>query len=440
MKRFLLLLLPATLLATVQPAFAIDFQDPQALVAIATEAHPTLRRMRAEAAAARERVVPAEALPNPMLMAGVQNKQVDLRDDEMMTMYMVGVSQTLLRPETREARRNVAELAARALAQELASARAEIERDVLLAWYDVATTDAELRASEAVRELIAAVVAATRVRYEIGSSLQGDVIRAQLLQSDLEHEILRLKGARRAALARLLPMLELPLDTNVPPIVVPEGTDDLAIDAPAAPPADHPALVALQTEVARAEEEIRLARAEGRPGIDLEAQYGYRRMQTGMFSITARVELPLRNDVRVEPRVREAILRRDAAKARIEELRRSLVQAMAEAVVAHEEATNQMHFHHEVLVPQAQLAFESTLAAYQTGKTSFDAILDAHGSYLRARLQHLEFLGAHAQAIVNYEALRKGARTSAMSGGAAPGSAVVTRAPNGRTAGSMGGM
>lgn len=409
MRRLLLLLLIA------QPLFAIDFNDPQALVARAVELHPTLARLRADVAAARERIASEGALPNPMVMAGVQNKQIDLRDDGMMTMYMVGASQTLVRPETREARRNVARLGADALEQELASARAEIERDVLLAWYDLAAADAELEATANVRELIDAMVAAARVRYEVGTSVQADVLRAQLQASALEHETLQLTARRRAALARLLPLLDLPLQTSVPPVKLPENTDDLAIDAPAEPPADHPALVALQAEAARAEEEIRLARAEEKPDIDLQAEYGYRRLQRDMFSLTARIELPLRRDVQLEPRVREAILRRDAAKARIEEVRRALTQAMAEAVVAHEEATHQMHFHREVLVPQAQLAFESTLAAYQTGKAAFDAILSAQAEYLRLRLQYFDFLALHAQAVVNYEALRKGARAGGMS-------------------------
>jgi cobalt-zinc-cadmium efflux system outer membrane protein len=403
MKRLLCLLLIA------RPLFAIDFGDPRALVAAAIEKHPALVRLRAEAAAARERVTGSDALPNPMVMSGVQNKQIDLRNDEMMTMYMVGASQRFVRSGKREARRDAAQLEARAAELQLDSARAAIERDVLLAWYDVAATDAQLASAAQVRELVGALVDAARVRYEVGTSLQSDIIRAQLESSDLEHEVLTLRGARRAALARLLTTLELPLDTDVPALTLPESAAGASIQAPPIPPDGHPALAALEADVARAEAEIRLVELDRKPDFDLEAQYGLRPQQRDMFSVVARVELPLRRDVTIEPRVREAILRRDAAKARIGELRRTLTQALAEAYVAHEEATNQMQFHHEVLVPQAQLAFESTLAAYETGKTSFDALLATEADYLRLRLQYYEFVARHAQAIVTYEALRKGA-------------------------------
>jgi cobalt-zinc-cadmium efflux system outer membrane protein len=353
-----------------------------------------------------------------------------------MTMYMVGISQTLVRPEKREARRESAELGALAVERELASARAEIERDALLAWYELAVADAQLHATGHVRELIDAVVAAARVRYEVGTSVQADVIRAQLEASALDQEILRLRGARRAALARLLPLLGLPMTTEVPLVSMPENTEDLAIDASAVPPGDHPAIAVLEAQIDQLSREQRLAELERRPDIDLEAQYGYRAMQRDMFSLTARIELPLRAKQLSQPRVREAELRREALRQRIEEVRRSLTQSMAEAVVAHEEATNQLKFYSDVLVPQAQLAFESTLAAYQTGKAPFDSILATENAYLRLRLQYFGFLARHAQAVVNYEALQRGARSSVMSASAAPRPATSSS----NTASSMGSM
>lgn len=436
MKRLLSVLLIAL------PAAALDFNDPNAVVATALETHPTLTRLSAEAAAARERVSPAASLPNPMLMAGVQNKQVDLRDDEMMTMYMVGISQTLIRPEKRDARRESAGILARAAEKQIASARAEIERDVLLSWYDVAAADAQLHAIEHLREMTAAVTDTARVRYEVGTSAQADVIRAQLQASDLEQEILRLRATRRAAQTRLLTALGLSMDTEVPRITALSQRENENVSgalrfAQDETLANHPAIAALQLEAAAVEQDLRLARLELRPDIDLEAQYGYRAMQRDMFSVTARIELPLRSKELTQPRIREAVARRNALTSQIEELRRSLKQEIAAAVVAHDEAAHQLEFQRGVLLPQAQLAFESTLAAYQTGKSAFDAILTTQTAYLRQRLQSFDLLAAHAQALVSYEALLKGAR----SGGSSGRAGLTARASrSGSTSSSMGSM
>lgn len=402
MKRLFVLLLCA------QPLFAIDFNDRAALIEAAVAASPTLIRLRAEAAAARERVGPASELPNPMVMAGIQNKQVDLSDDPMMTMYMVGASQTIVRPSKRESRRAAAELEARAATLRIDAARAELERDVLLAWWQIAAVDEQLRNANEVREMIDAIIAAARVRYEVGTSVQADVIRAQLEASNLDHEILQLRGERRAVLARLLPLLELPIDTDVPPVTMPHDTG--AIGASTTPPADHPLIAALEADVAAQEEMIELMRLELKPDVDVEAQYGFRRAERDMISVTARIELPFLNrDKTIEPRVRELLALRDVAKTRIEELRRSLTQQLAEAVAMHAIATEQMRLHDQVLMPQGKLAFDSTLAAYQTGKAPFDAILATETDYLRLHLQYYDFLLRHAQAAVTYEALRRGA-------------------------------
>jgi outer membrane protein TolC len=325
-------------------------------------------------------------------------------------MYMVGVSQTLIRPEKRESRRKAAELMAQAAEKQVDATRAEIERDVLVAWYDLAAADAQIAAATRVRELLNAITDAARVRYEVGTSMQADVIRAQLEVSDLEHELIGMRGMRRAALARLLPLLDLPLTTEVPAVALPENAGSASLDPSTRAPDDHPAILSMRAEAAAADEEIRTAGLERTPDLELEAQYGYRRIERDVFTLTARIELPLRAKSNIEPRVREAIARRDAANARIAELRRALTTALAQAFVAHEQATDQLHFHHAVLVPQAQLAFESTLAAYQTGKIALDAVLGAEAAYLRLQLESIEFLARHEQAVANYEALRRGAR------------------------------
>jgi outer membrane protein TolC len=393
-------------------AAALDWQDPKSVVEAALTNNPTLARLEREVAAARERIAPAGSQPNPMLMAGVQNKEIDLSDDEMMTMYMVGAQQTIARGGRREARRTIAELEARVFEQQIVSARAEIERAAIFAWYDLAAADSQIHAAEQVRGLIDAIIDAARVRYEVGTSIQADVIRSQLEKSNLEHQILSLRGARNAALARLLPLVGLSPSTEVPPVHLPHATGARELDAPTTPPASHPALATLATEVERQNAQIRLARLLGTPDITLEASYGYRRTQRDMFSVVASVEIPFRRDTLIEPRVREAIARREAAERQIEELRRDLTSALAAAVAYHEQANAQLKLHDEVLVPQAKLAFESTLTAYQTGKTNFDAVLAAESTYLRLQLDYYQYLAEHIKAVEDFEAIRRGARGS----------------------------
>src|SRR5712692_4683064 len=87
---------------------ALDWNNPRSVVEAALAASPSLREIDAQLAAARARQRGAGATPNPILMAGVQNQQIDLSTDPMMTMYMVGASQTFIRKDRRDALRHAA--------------------------------------------------------------------------------------------------------------------------------------------------------------------------------------------------------------------------------------------------------------------------------------------------------------------------------------------
>lgn len=428
-QTFRTLVLVVAAFTAAMPAAAVDWSNPQSIVDTAVDNHPTLVRLRAEAAAARERIAPSASQANPMLMAGINDKMVTLEDDEMMTMYMVGASQTFTRPSKLAARRESAELAVRALEQQIESARAEIARDALFGWLEIASIDDQTAATRNVREIVGAIIDAARVRYEVGNAIQADVIRAQLEKSNLDHQLMRLDGRRKAAIARLLPLAGLPLETVVPTLSLPRSTRNDTVPDTIVVPADHAALLAQQSEIARQESEIRLAKLLTKPDFGIEASYGYRRMQTDMFSVVGTIELPLRRKSLIEPRVREAILRRDAAQLQVEEIRRAIATGLAVAKAAHDEATQQLDFHEQVLVPQAKMAIDSTLAAYQTGSTGFDSILATENAYLRLTLDFIDFLAAHAKAVADFEAIQKGARSGATAGvpssaaGSAPSSA-----------------
>jgi cobalt-zinc-cadmium efflux system outer membrane protein len=418
LKYTALLLLVAAPLAAAETT-APDWTSEASVKRAAVAGNPTLLRLDAEIQAARERRLPAGAQPNPMVMAGVQDKQVNLTDDEMMTMYMVGVTQTFTRRSKLTTRQAAIDADVNALLRQQESLRAEIERDVQFALYDVASADASIAATEQVRQIVTAIVEAARVRYEVGNAAQAEVIRAQLERSNLDHQLLALRGARRSAVARLLPLLGLPPGTAVPRITLPPLDSTGPLTLPAAIPATHPALTAVEAEIARRAAEARLAGLLLKPDVTLQASYGYRAMQVDMFSVTASVEIPWKKKQLVEPRVREALALRDAARHRMAGIERTLMQALATAVSAHEETVEQLRFHEEVLVPQSKLAIDSTLADYQTGRTSFDSILGAESTYLRLQLDAINFLTRHAKATADFAAIMRGARAGA-SNGAAP--------------------
>ncbi len=390
---------------------AMDWSNSDAVVQAAIAVNPSLASLSAQIRAAKERVVSAGSLPNPMVMGGVQDQQIDLSTDPTMTMYWAGVSQTLVRKSRRDALRRAAELDVERLQRQYESRRAEVEREVRSAYIDAAAAQNETAATQQIATVLRSVVQASRARYETGAVPQADLIRAMLEESNIEHQLTALRRQRNVALARLLPLLNLPATMSVPLFSLQhemQAEPERAFDATLSD--STPAIAELQIEVARAEEEIRLAKLATRPDISIDASYGLRPQQKDMFSVSGRIELPIRKATVNEPRIREAIARRDAARQQIEVLRQQLLQSLGSELVLRNEAVEQINLHVNRLVPEAKVGFESALAAYQTGKTTFDAVLGSLRTYVALNVDYYDFLRQRMQAEVAIEAIRRGAR------------------------------
>jgi outer membrane protein, heavy metal efflux system len=89
------------------------------------------------------------------------------------------------------------------------------------------------------------------------------------------------------------------------------------------------------------------------------------------------------------------------------------VQDMAAAAAAHDAANQQVELHETKLVPLAKLGFQSSLAAYQTGRDNFESVLSAASAYLRLETDYYRFAAEHIKAVTDFEALKKGARFGA---------------------------
>jgi outer membrane protein TolC len=398
------------LMAIATPAIAVDWNNPDAVVQAAIDINPSLASLSAQIRAAKERVAPAGSLPNPMLMGGVQNEPVNLSYD-FMTMYTVGASQTLVLKSRRDALRRSAELDVERLQREYESRRAEVERDVRSAYIEAAVAQNQVDSTEDIATVLKSVVEVSRARYETGAVPQADLIRSMLEESNVQHQLIALRRQRNAAVARLLPLLNLPATTTVPPFSLRQAMRAEERGFNATLPESTPAIAELQADVARAEEEIRLAKLAARPDVNVEAWYGVRPRDTDMFSLTARVELPIRKKTIIEPRIREAIARRDAARQQIEVLRQQLRQDLGSELVLRNEAVEQIDLHINKLVPEGKVGFESSLAAYQTGKTSFDAVLGSLRTYVALNVDYYDFLRQKLSAEVNIDAIRHGARS-----------------------------
>ena len=402
-----------TLLFSAHAAAAVDWNNPNTLVAAANEVSPRIREVKARAVAAQERLKAAGSLPNPTLSGGVQNQPIDLSRDRIFTIYTVGASQLFIRGEKRKSLRDVAESDVRRVEAEEETLRAEIRLDVLVAYDEAAGAQSQINASGEISRLSAMITSAARIRYETGTGTQLDVIQAQLEENHVQQFVLDEGGKRDAALARLRALLNEPENEVIPPFTHARGHRRRPVVT-----ADFTtrATFILDAELARATAAVQLAKLQRKPDPQLEISYGYRPAQKDFFSVMGRVELPIRSSTLVEPRIQEEIARRDAAAARVEILRQELRAELGAAIAEQKASGQQMRLHDTVLVPEAKLAFDSALTMYQNGKAGLDVVLSALRTYRQLNIDNNILLLRQYVAEDQIEGLVYGARSSRIGG------------------------
>lgn len=175
--------------SAVEPELSLD----QA-IALALDEAPMIEARDAGITAASEDVARAAALPDPMLVFGVQNLPIAgadafTLDDDRMTMRRIGVTQALPSRAKRDARRG----SALALQSQAEAARVvsvlEVKRAVASAWIAWWAAKRERSLLEELREQSQLALAAAKARLSGGSGSASDALTARAAELELDNRI-----------------------------------------------------------------------------------------------------------------------------------------------------------------------------------------------------------------------------------------------------------
>lgn len=362
------------------------------LLELAERNNPELRGMGWEADAAKERVQPAGALPDPMLAVelrdiGVGNPSLNLSPSQVgSTRYQV--RQTFPLWGKRDLKESVAAAEAEGAGSRVHAVRLDLRARVKTAFAQYYAADRAWRINEELGSVLAGLGEIARARYATGLAPQQDAIRAQSERTMLATELAALEAERHHAVARLNVAL------------------GRAAEAPLAPPKSLPALPAKAADSARLRESLiarnpQLAGAAAQIAAatrneELVAKNRYPDLTVGVAPIQAgtrfnnwdlmfEINIPFQQESR-RAQEREAASLRRAAEARREAIANDLLGELGQSWMSFDAATRQLSILRDALLPQAQITFESAMASYQNGKVDFATLLDAQRQIRRARL------------------------------------------------------
>jgi outer membrane protein TolC len=424
-------------------ADSVSAQDLDSLVADALAVNPQVKAAAARVEAARHRITPAAARPDPTLIAGIQNLPLGKEQQTVsahglptgagpdpMTMRTIGVEQTIPYPGKLSLRRQVAERELSAAEATLAGATRQVEYEVKAGYYELAFLDRALEVVGRNQGVLVSLIKLAETRYGVGTGGQQDVLKTNLETSRLAETAAALTEQRVAALARLNAVLDRESGAPISAPAIPGAVARAAVadstrqirfvssalgtrtaDSPLRPLAElqemavresaeireHEAMIAAQAA------RVELARKEVLPDFGVSLQYGQRFHRPDMVTATVSIPIPLQRQ-RTQDELRAAAGADLAAleaehHASANEVRSDVARLVSEL----ERGRSQLALYVKAVIPQGQATFASATAAYQVGRTELRAVLDDQAALFTYETEYFRALSDFAKNLAELE-------------------------------------
>ncbi|MFZ3283824.1 TolC family protein [Pseudomonas sp.] len=374
------------------PSFAAALTLDEAL-RLAENNAPSLAAQDAKIQAASSAAIPAGELPDPKVLAGVQNYPIGGPDrwsinDDFMTMQMVGVRQEMPNSDKRKARIEVASAAVDRAAAERRVERLNVRQSTALAWvssYSVERKDALFQDFYKENRLLTDTV---RAQIAGGRAQPADAITpkqeaAQLAEQ--QDDLIRQRAQARAALKRWIGSA-----ANEKPVgSLPQWPVDTSNVFHKLQ--HHPELAAYGPMTLEAQAKVREAEAEKKSDWSWELDYQHRDRQFGdMVSVQFSWDLPLFPDSRQNPKIAAKQAELSQLEAEREALSREHTQQLESELADYESLNRAVQRNEQSLVPLAREKVELSMASYRAGKGDLNAVVAARRELIEARLKQVD--------------------------------------------------
>jgi outer membrane protein TolC len=359
---------------------------------------PDLREASQRAGAADARVAAAARLPDPELKGELWGVPLDhpLSFDKSQTI-MIGLRQSFPAWGSLDARERAAREEAASAGDGVEARRQDLAAQARRAFAAYARADREYRIHLEHVGLTSRIAEIARSLYQVGHGSQQDLLHAQAELSRLHVDVAGIEQQRRSAQALLNALMDRAPDAPLGPApdlsaaeLRPEETPK-ASDLDAELERRRPELRAAARAVRRSEATLDATKREAElPALMVGADYWYMPLFTTRHGYGAMVTMslpwlnPRRRD-EVEAAARASAAERSALRAQRAAARYQLRDADAKLGAARETVA----LIHERVLPDARRSFESSQAAFQSGRGDITPVLDAGRNYLQTRIDEV---------------------------------------------------
>jgi outer membrane protein TolC len=378
------------------------------LIAEAIRNNPQLRAARHQTAAAQTRVDQVSSWDPPQL--GVEFYQTPIQSfpnpwkNGMETDYFL--QQMIPFPGKLSNMGKAAQNNTNMLNEEYRALERKVIRELKSDYYELYLVQRKIEVNAENQDLMRKFVDIAVKQYEVGMGKQPDILRAQTELSTLATDGLNLQREKQVAESMINTVLSRPANAalgHVPEIgaTIPTWTFEqmrpLALE-------NRPELRAMNFNIEMNKADLDASKREYFP--DLMVRFMYKdmvRTKDDFWATMLGISIPIApwTSGKVSSKVEENELNVRKAEEEYNNMKNMTLFEVQDALVKVQTNQNIVMLYKNTTIPQAEQTLQSTVAAYQTGKTEFLMLIDAYRMLLMSRLDYymavMNFMASQAQ-------------------------------------------
>ncbi|MDE2000430.1 MAG: TolC family protein [Burkholderiales bacterium] len=381
---------------------------------LAERQSPKLAATTAQIDAARSAAIPAGALPDPRIFAGIDNFPVSGSEAgrlqaDFMTMQKIGVMQDVPNADKRRAREAVAAAGVEVAEAQRRVDRLAVRRDTAIAWLDLYYLQRKDALFTELDRENAILTQTVKAQIASGRAQAADAVAPQQEAAQIADRRDDLSSAQAQARSKLRQF-------------VGSAADDTLVGDPPSLGVDaqhlrghlhqHPELLAFAAETRKAEAEISEAQSMKKSDWGVELAYLRRAPQFGnMVSIQFTFDLPVSPSTRQEPLIVAKQRELDRIDAERENMLREHTRELDSDLAEYVALSRQLERARQTTLPLLEQKVMLQTASYQGGKGDLSAVLMARRERIDQRLRIIELENSQARAAARlYFAYGEGAQ------------------------------
>lgn len=390
------------------PALATSLDE---LVVEALDNNPDLAAMKARWQESGYKAPQVGSLKDPVLSFALSNYPSDdfSSDTFPMTGNEVKLAQAFPFPGKLKNRTALAREQAKWFEAAYYDAHYQVARKVKDAWYRLYFNQMATGVVERNMQLVDDIIRLTEVRYETGSGLQQDVLKAQVKKSNLLDQLISLRQQKTVIEAELNRLLNRPAGTFEAPIKMELPKAEIGLEEfERAGLQDRPLNAAYQALIKRYRYQKKLAELDDYPDVTLWGSWRFRDDNlpdegTDFVSAGISFNLPVYREKR-RAAVAEANAALRMAEYQSKGFRNSVSESIQKAYARMQETFQQSELYSKGIIPQTSQSFQAALGSYQVGKVAFVSLLEALIATFKAEMDYYRVSSEYLRTLAWLEA------------------------------------